>query len=768
MLSIDRIFASNEFSDEGFDRPRWWDEGNFYTTLQRLNEITAVHGDLTATTTADTSHKNTSVFEIIWHDASSGASGVMVSAAQLTPPNNIPAAQPLSIDDYKISSDKKSVLIFTNAQKVWRLKTRGSYWVLNTSEADSLRPLGNGNCDLMFATFSPSGNQVAYVRQNNIYYEDLLSHHITQVTFDGSENIINGTFDWVYEEEFHLRNGFRWSPDGSKIAFWQVDQSQVPIVHLINNTDHKYPILIPIHYPKTGETNASVKIGVATVQKDGCITTWIDIPGDKCDNYIADMEFNKFTGELVLQQLNRQQNNLKVLLIDLLNDNTISTIFIDHDDAWVEMNHELRWVRNGAYFFFISEMGGWRQIYLIEKSNTSHYQAITPIDFDVDILVGVDEEEEYVYFTASPNDPIRRYLYRCSYGNNKTPQFERITPSDDYIGTNSYSMSRDGKYAVHTYSSCSTPTITSIVNLPSHHQVASLAKNKKLLDKFNEVNSSEMEFFRLDITEAITLIDDGYQKSIEVNNTPTILDGWCIYPPDFDSSKKYPVIFHVYGEPAAQIVRDQWGGKIHLWHRMLAEQGAVIICVDNRGTPAPRGRAWRKIIYGKIGQLASIDQAAAAYQLLQNRPYLDPTKVAIWGWSGGGSMSLNMLFRYPNLYKTAVSIAPVPDMRLYDTIYQERYMNLPQLNESGYLLGSPVNFVENMKETQNLLIIHGTGDDNCHYQGTEILINQLVKHNKPFQMIAYPNRSHSISEGANTTRHLFQQITRFLKQCELI
>ncbi len=306
-----------------------------------------------------------------------------------------------------------------------------------------------------------------------------------------------------------------------------------------------------------------------------------------------------------------------------------------------------------------------------------------------------------------------------------------------------YRISKDGKHAIHSHSTFDSPNATQIINLPEHTVIDTLADNEKLRERFAKIDPISHEFFRVEIGDGIEL------------------DGWCLKPSDFDPEQTYPVVFHVYGEPAGQVVRDRWGGRTALWHRMLAQQGTIVIAIDNRGTPAPRGRAWRKSIYRQIGILASADQAAATQALLEQRPYLDPDRVGIWGWSGGGSMTLNALFRYPELYQTGISVAPVPDMRLYDTIYQERYMGLPSDNEAGFRDGSPIHFAKDL--AGDLLLIHGTGDDNCHYQGTELLINELIKHNKPFSMFAYPNRSHSISEGKNTSLHLFGLMTDFLR-----
>lgn len=465
-----------------------------------------------------------------------------------------------------------------------------------------------------------------------------------------------------------------------------------------------------------------------------------------------------------MQQLNRLQNELKVLSSTPSSSWAISEIFRDRDDAWIDVSHNLLWVRNRSQFLYLSEQVGCRQLLLVtppSPSSTSSLEAfpaplpLTPAGLDVESVLGADEILELIYFVASPADPLSRYLYRVNF---KGTEIQRVTPEEDgsFIGTNSYSLSGDAKFAVHTFSNFDRPSVTKIIRLPEHVEVAALAFNDKLWANVKQIDCTPVEYFTVSIPSA--------------GGDAVELDGWCLLPPNLDTSKKAacPVIFYVYGEPAAQIVRRQWGGKVGLWHRMLAQRGAAVVCVDNRGTPAPKGRAWRKAIYGQIGILASADQAAAAKAILAQRTYLDPARVAIWGWSGGGSMSLNALFRYPDLYKAAVAIAPVPDMRLYDTIYQERYMGLPTENPGGYAQGSPITFAHQMKDTQSLLLIHGTGDDNCHYQGTELLINELVKFNKPFQMLAYPNRSHSISEGLNTTRHLFEQVTRFFAANKLL
>lgn len=791
-LTVDSIFLGKDFRTESFSQPRWWDSGSCYTVLVKAGENKnqeKTHNNgggfrpdsgsggnggsngVIAKEEEDDSAKSSAMprsngRDLVWHDVATNTTETYVSSELLIPPGH---DAPLLVDDYALSPDKSRLLIFTNSQKVWRKKTRGDYWVLDITARD-LRQLGGWNAkpsSLMFATFSPCGNKVAYVSENNLYVQDVHTFKITALTNDGSLTIINGTFDWVYEEEFRLRKGFRWSPDSKSIAFWQMDQSGVRVVNLINNTDHLYPQLVPIPYPKAGEQNPACRIGVVAVNKEGSNDvsmngvsmpppiTWIKVPGDPRNQYIASLDWIPRTKELVLQRLNRLQNTINVIIAEPSN-GLIRSAFCDRDDAWIDLQSAawygeessgLRFIHQGRKFLWLSERNGWRQLFLVDTSGTC--VPLTPATYDVTEIAGVDEEGGWTYYIASPDDPLRRYLYRTTInvaeGLDPSPiaPQERITPPN-LPGTHSYRVSHDGKYAIHVYSTFSTPETTSIISLPDHRTITVLADNKDLRERLLTANLPKPEFFR-----------------IPIENGRVELDAYIIHPPNFDPKLKYPVLFYVYGEPAMQVVRDMWGGRTSLWHIHLAQQNYVIVSIDNRGTPSPRGRAWRKCVYRKIGILASCDQAAATQVLLKSRPYLDENRVAIWGWSGGGSMSLNAIFRFPDLYHTAMSVAPVPNQRVYDTIYQERYMGLPSDNVEGFRDGSPITHAKNLKG--NLLLVHGTGDDNCHYAGTESLINELILNNKQFSMLAYPNRSHSISEGCNTTRHLFTLLANYLK-----
>ena len=724
VLTLERIFSSDEFKAEKFGPVRWLEDGTGYTSLED-------------------SKSQESGKDIVRYDPESETREVLVSAERLIPPGQ---SEPLDINDYSWSADGNKLLIFTNTKRLWRENTRGDYWVLDLTSRE-LHKLG-GDAEpstLMFAKFSPDGRYVAYVCQRNLYVQYLKNYHIKQLTRDGSTTIINGTSDWVYEEEFRLRDAFRWSPDSKLIAYWQFDTSGVKEFSLINNTDSLYPQLTTFKYPKVGQVNSACRVGVVSIF--GGKSQWFKVSGDSRDNYIPKMQWAANSKEVVLQQLNRLQNTNKVMFGRIrtgwfgdIHTGPLRTVLTEQDEAWVDVSNDLKWMDDGSSFTWVSERDGWRHLYLVSRSGQT-VTLLTPGQFDVISVQSIDEKRGWVYYIASPDNPTQRYLFRSALdGSGKV---ERVTPINQK-GTHKYQISPDSKWAFHTYSSFDTPPIIELVRLPEHKTIRTLADNSELRAKLSELKKHPTEFFRIDIGDGV------------------LLDGWCMKPADFEPEKQYPLFFYVYGEPAGQTVVDRWSEKRYLWHLMLAQQGYLVMSVDNRGTSAPRGRAWRKCIYRQIGILASADQAAATRAIIKSRPYVDPDRIGIWGWSGGGSMSLNAIFRYPELYHTAMAIAFISNQRFYDTIYQERYMGLPDDNEEGYKNGSPITYAHQLRG--NLLIVHGTGDDNCHYQNCEALINELIKHNKHFSMMSYPNRTHSIKEGKNTRRHLYELLTGYLKE----
>jgi dipeptidyl-peptidase-4 len=588
---------------------------------------------------------------------------------------------------------------------------------------------------------------VAYVRQNDLYVEDVTTGAITRLTRDGSRTIINGTFDWVYEEELSLRDGFRWSPDGKSIAYWQLDASGVKDFNLIDDTDSLYSFVNPVQYPKAGTTNSAGRIGV--VAAGGGETKWMAIDGDPRNQYLARMDWAGLANstELLIQRLNRRQNEIDVLLADART-GAVRTILVERDSAWVDVVNDVRWLDRDQRFTWFSERNGWRRMYAVSRDG----KTVRPVSadsmdvthpafaFGAEAVLGTDATGEYVYHYASPRNPTQLYLYRTSL--RRAGVTTRVTPADE-PGVHSYSISPNGRFAIHSWSTFGAPPTIELITLPDHRRIRILQDNAALRTKLAALDQGPREFFRVDIGGGVKL------------------DGWMIKPPGFDPTKKYPVLFQVYGEPASQTVMDQWGGGTYLWHLMVSQMGYIVISVDNRGTPAPRGREWRKMIYNKLGVLNGADQAAAA-QAIATWPFVDAKRLGVWGWSGGGATTLNVMFRTPGVYRMGMAVAPVTDLRYYDTIYQERYVGLPQENPEGYRVGSPVTFASQLEG--DLLVVHGSGDDNVHYQNTEALVNALVKANKPFQLMVYPNRTHCICEGQGTSLHLFSLLTRYLQE----
>jgi dipeptidyl-peptidase-4 len=715
-LTLERIFQSRDFTAERFGPARWMKDGISYTTLE---DSEAVKGGQ----------------DIVLYQAATGKREILVPALKLVPAGE---SAPLAIEGYDWSADGKMMIVFTNGKRVWRQNTRGDFWVLDLATG-GLRQLGAGfePSTLQFAKISPAGRRAAYVQKNDLYSEDLETGQRVRLTLDGSETMINGTGDWVYEEELSLRDGFRWSPDGKSIAFWQLDSSGIKDYFLINNTDSLYPRIIPIKYPKVGTMNSACRVGV--VGAFGGPVVWMKVPGDPRDNYIARMFWTETSKEVVLEHINRLQNTNEVLFCNAVTGD-VRTVFVDRDEAWLDVVDDFRWLDKGASFTWLSESDGWRHVYIVSKAD-GKARLVTAGAYDVISVERIDTEGGWLYYTASPDNSTQRYLYRVRPdGRGKA---ERLTPAG-MPGTHSYEISPNGEWAIHTFTTFDEPPVTALVRLPGHAFVRELAPNRALIEAVRALDRKPVEFFRVEAGNGV------------------LLDGWCLKPPDFDASKSYPLFIYIYGEPFGQTVVDRWDGNTYLWHLMLAQQGYLVVSIDPRGTPAPRGREWRKCVYRKVGILAPADHAAAVKALIAQRSYIDASRVGIWGWSGGGQMTLNAMFKYPELYKTGMAVAFVSDQRLYDTIYQERYMGLPKDNEEGFKEGSPINFAANLKG--NLLIAHGTGDDNVHYQSFERLVNELVANNKMFTMMSYPNRSHGINEGKGTTLHLYETLTGFLNK----
>lgn len=730
-LSLEQIYKEKDFKAERSTYFTWLDDGTGYTVLEERESDKNSQDDK-----AKDDEHGVKGNDIVFYNADGTGRKVLVSYEKLIPKGE---KEPLTVESYQWSKDGKWLMVFTNGEQVWRSRSRGDFWLLNL-ETDSLYQLGGENIEakkLMFAKFSPDSSKVAYVRDNNIYMEKVGSKAVTALTTDGNDTIVNGNFDWVYEEEFTIRDGFRWSPDNKSIAYWQLDTSGVKYFTMINNTDDLYPTLKEFPYPKAGEMNSAVKVGVVSLSDKK--TRWAELGGDNRDRYIPRISWAGTGESLMIQDLNRPQSHNKVWLFDWQKQQ-LTKILEDKDDAFIEWFYKANWSKDGKFFIWHSERDGWRHLYRVSRDGKTVVD-LTPGEYDIIDMLALNEDKNVMYFTASPDDPGQRYLFRTSLDGSSKPM--RVTPAP-FDGSNSYYMSKDTSWAMHTFSKLGTPPMKEIIKVSDHSNVKTLVENKALKEKLATEQLPTHEFFTVNARDGVEL------------------DGYIMFPANMDKSKKYPIVFYVYGEPWGSTVQDRWEGNSYLYKSYLTQQGFIVASVDNRGTRAPKGRDWRKSIYKKIGSITVRDQVDALDAMVKRWDVIDTDRVGVWGHSGGGSSTLNLLFRHGDKYKVGIASAPVPDIRLYDTIYQERYAGNPNTDPESYDNTSPITFAKDLQG--KLLLIHGTGDDNVHYQGSERLINELVKHNKQFEFFSYPNRSHSLREGKGTTLHYHTMMANFFEK----
>ena len=722
LLTLDRIF-SDEFNSKSFGPVTWLEDRPGYTVLENTDSGNPGKG-------------------IVYYDCETGEREVLVPATKLIPPGE---SKPVEIDSYSFVRKNSRLLISTNVKRDPERGSLCDYWVLDLS-VWTWHKVGYNvpPQSLKSALFSPDGSKICYIYENNLYVEDLTCFKTIQLTKDGSEKILNGTGKGCnysmlngrdYRDVLRGQGGYTWSPDGRSIAYAQADFNDIPDFYMINNTETLYPRIIKFPYIKVGQKLPSFSVGIVSV--DGGETTWMNINRDSSKDYLWQMEWPSNSKELVLQILNRTQDTMRVMLADPITGN-VQTILAETDSKWLEPN-KIDWIDNGKRFLWLSERDGWQHIYLYSRSG-KQLGRLTSGSYDVIVILGVDENNGQVYIMAAPENYEQRDLYRVPL--NGEGELLKVTP-EGMDGTNLYHMSTDLKWAIHTFSKMDIPPVYDLVILPDHRQVRILEDNEALLKRLNELDRVPTEFFKVDIGNGV------------------ILDAYCIKPSGLDPNNKYPLLFYTYGEPALQTVLDRWYGRMYLWHLMLAQQGYIIMSVDNRGTAAPRSRAFRKAIYQKLGILAPQDQADAARAIWRDRKYIDSTRVGTYGHSGGGQMSLHMIFRFPDVYSLAMPSSFVSNQRYYHPSYQERFMGPLEENPEAYKNGSPITWAHQLKG--DLLIIHGTGDSNVHYQSFEALVNELVANKKQFTMMSYPNRNHGLSEGENTQYHLYTLRTNFLK-----
>jgi dipeptidyl-peptidase-4 len=641
---------------------------------------------------------------------------------------------------YELSEDQQTVLLYTDAKRVYH-NTFYTCWIFDKKTGQMTRVAKNFPASsILNAKLSPDGSKVAYVYDNNIYSEDLGSHTQTQLTTDGNDKRLNAWFDYAYSEELYTIDGFRWSPDSKQIAYWQMDLSKVGIFFMINNTDSIYPKIISIPFSKVGEPIAEAKIGVVTLATKN--TQWMNIAGDPGKHYLDRMEWTPDGKKIIVQQLNRAQNNSKLILCDPTS-GVSKEIYNEIDDAWIDIKPFWSrggaigwdWIEGGKAFLWASEKDGWRHIYKITLEGQE--TLLTKGNYDVTSMNGCDEKDGILYFGASPDNATQRYLYKTSL--KKPGEATRVSPAN-LTGTHSYTISPNGKWAEHNFSSHLYQPANEWLSMPTNKP---LDEKESIAAKLTaNPNGARTTFFTITTADGVNM------------------DAWMVKPKDFDSTKKYPVVFYTYSEPAGASVSDVAGagGRSNFFN---VDSGYISISVEGRGTPVPKGRAWRKSIYKSVGWINVNDQAAAAREILK-WPFVDHDRIAVYGSSGGGSTTQNLLFRYPDIYKVGLASAGVPNQLIYNTIYEERFMGVLPENRDVYIKCSPITYAKGLQG--HLLIMHGTGDHNVNYQGEEMLLNELIKYNRQFVFMPYPNRTHGITEGEGTILHKTTLMANFLRQ----
>ncbi len=727
-LTLEAIHDSDELSPESFQGGRWAEEGPVVTYIETEND---------------------SVTHLMRYNLETGERTRLIDGSALRAED---VGRLIQIEDYQYSADESAVLLYTDSERVWRLNTKGFYYVYDLAE-ETLTPVADREAGFqMFAKFGPQGEHVAFVRERDLYLVDLSTMEETALTDSGSEGgIINGTSDWVYEEEFGLRDGFRWSPDGQYIAFFQFDESATRDF-VMADLREQYPTLERFRYPKAGEQNSEVRVGVIDVTSEARAPRFFDTntwnAGGERTEYIPQMDWTPAVGgdyHVWMFRMNRDQNDLDVLY-GAPASLELTTVLEEESDTWIEVETgfsdldvgQLTYLDDGERFAWISERDGYRHLYLYERDGTLLRQ-MTAGEWDVTDFHGVDEAEGTFYFTATRESPLERHLYRAALGDEGAP--ERITEEEGWHAVN---MSGDLSYYIDTFSEFLVPPRVTLHAAADGAQRAVLEGNEALRERLAGYDLPEPEFMQVP----------------GADGTP--LNAWMLRPRGFDEAQSYPLLMYVYGGPGSQTVRKAWNGTRQLWHAYLAaERGFVVVSVDNRGTGA-RGKAFKSVPYEQLGVPEAADQIAAA-QHLRALPYIDDERIGIWGWSYGGFMTLNSMLmgEGPETFAAGAAVAPVTDWRQYDTIYTERYMSTPQNNPEGYEEGSPITYADRLRPEQELLIVHGGLDDNVHLQNAVHMAAALQEAGKQFEMMVYPGRNHGIY-GGNTRLHLFTGLTQFL------
>lgn len=633
---------------------------------------------------------------------------------------------PQKIQDYHFSNDENFLLLKSKVNPIYRHSTKEVTTIFELKTKNYLNVL-DGKF-VSHATLSPDNQKVAFVFENNLYIQNIQTKEITKITKDGEKNkIIYGLCDWVYEEEFSFTKAFEWSPDGKKIAFYRFDESQVPEFSM-DIYGELYPKQERFKYPKAGEKNSEISIYVYDLENKSL--TIMDLGNEK-DIYIPRIRWTYSSEQLAVLRLNRLQNQIDVLLCNT-SDGTHKIILSEKTDTYIEVtDYMLFFLENGKEFLWTSEKDGFNHIYHYDLEGKLIRQ-ITSGNFEVQEILGVDTKKQMIYYLSTEVSPLEKHFYQISF-NGKNKKRLSIEP-----GNHSITLSSSFNFFIDTYSQMGIPPITKLMTIDGK-LVKMLEENKELSERLQNYTISKPEFFKFKNSEGVEL------------------NGWMIKPSNFEENKKYPVLMYCYGGPGHQTVVNKYNGTDFFWYQMLASQGYIIVSVDNRGTGG-RGASFKKCTYKQLGKLECIDQIETA-KYLGSLQYVDKNRIGIWGWSFGGYLTSLCLTKGNEYFKAGIAVAPVTNWRFYDTIYTERYLQRPQDNPSGYDENSPIHFADKLKGAY--LIVHGTADDNVHFQNAMEMVDALIKNNKQFEQFFYPNRNHGIYGGV-TRYHLYNKLTKFI------
>ena len=627
-----------------------------------------------------------------------------------------------NFESYSFNNDETQLILGKDIQKVYRRSTKGTYYAFSVG-SKKVRFIGE---NIQEPTFSPDSKKVAYAKNNNLFMLDLTTNLTTQVTKDGKYNhIINGTTDWVYEEEFGFVRAFEWSNDSKFIAFLRFNESKVREFSMGVTGDGLYPSQHVFKYPKAGEDNAKVSLHMYSLTTKNTKKINLGVY-----EYIPRIKWSTKEGVLIATTLNRHQNDLKLHKVNAVRSSAM-LLFNEKDAAYVSVKDDLTFLDDNS-FIWTSEKDGFNHIYHY-SFNGKLINQITKGNWEVTKYYGFNKEKKTIYYQSVENGSINRGVYSIGLdGTNK-----KLLSNN--IGTNTAAFSRNLNYFINTHSSSETPPRFSLYSAEGE-MIKVIKDNAPLQEKLTDYKMSQKEF-----------------STININGND--LNMWMIKPADFDAQKEYPLLMFQYSGPGSQQVANRWNGTNDYWHQLLAQEGMIIICVDGRGTGL-KGRDFKKVTQKELGKYEVEDQIAAAKKLAE-RSYIDKNNIGIWGWSYGGFMSTNCLLKGNDIFSTAIAVAPVTSWRFYDTVYTERYMQTPQENASGYDDNSPINYADKLEG--NYLLVHGTGDDNVHAQNSMRMINALVAANKPFDIAMYPDRAHGIRKGKNTRLHLYKKMTAFIQ-----